>query len=323
MAQRTYNEDQSKQKRTGADKDWFDGATHVWQARIKQADDGEDTDICAEAKRLWEEAGMSKYWPPPVNKFTKKRAQRPINMAAEIIAITRLIETAQERSDVDGDTPYMELYDGTTWRLTNGERDEVGLITSARLGALMTNAGRPADGELLDPACTCCGHGYDTARHMMLECAAMNKPRCSMGTELKWILEGEQQLEYKRMNKQDKYMTLLGKQMENEMTMEQQISLDSAIKTMLKEMDALRANLYELQPLTGRTYNRPPEHAVQMLQQCQQMEDERIQYLGEKQMDGIDDGDSDTDPPDKENQADATEDDHPSTYEEKEDHAHS
>jgi hypothetical protein len=52
---------------------------------------------------------------------------------------------------VDGGTPYMELYDGTTWRLTNGEREEVGLMTTARLGALMTNAGRPADGELLDP----------------------------------------------------------------------------------------------------------------------------------------------------------------------------
>jgi hypothetical protein len=191
---------------------------------------------------------MSNYCPPPVNKLTKRRAQRPIHMAAEIIAITRLIETAQKRSDVDGDTPYMELYDGTTWRLTNGERDEVGLMTSARLGALMTNAGRPADGELIDPACPCCGHGHDTARHMMLECAAMNKPRSSMETELKWILEGEQQLEYKRMNKQDKYMTLLGKQMENEMTMEQQIPLDSAIKKMLKEMDALKN-----QPLRAAT----------------------------------------------------------------------
>jgi hypothetical protein len=95
---------------------------------------------------------------------------------------------------------------------------------------------------------------------MMLECAAINKPRSSLEAELKWILESEQQLGCKRMNKQDKYMTLLGKQMENEMTMEHQIPLDSAIKKMLKEMDALRINLYELQPLTGRTYNRPPEH---------------------------------------------------------------
>ena len=243
-------------------------------------------------------------------------------MAAEIIAITRLIESAQERSDVDGDTPYMELYDGTTWRLTNGERDEVGLMTTARLGALMTNAGRPADGELLDPVCPCCGHGHDTARHMMLECAAMNKPRSSMETELKWILESEQQLEYKRMSKQDKYMTLLGKQMENEMTMEQQIPLDSATKKMLKEMDALRTNLYGLQPLTGRTYNRPPEQTAQMLQQWQQMEDERIQHLGERQMDGIDDENSDTDSPDKESQADGTDDDSPSTHEEKENYAH-
>jgi hypothetical protein len=163
MAQRADNEEQSKQKRTGADKDWFDGATHVWQARIKQVDDGEDTGICAEAKRLWAEAGMSNYWSPPVNKLTKRRAQRPINMEAEIIAITRPIETAHKGSDVDGDTPYMELYDGTTWRLTNGERDEVGLMTSARLGALMTNAGRPADGELLDPTCPCCGHGHERA----------------------------------------------------------------------------------------------------------------------------------------------------------------
>jgi hypothetical protein len=126
MAQRTYNEKQSKIKRSHDDLEWFDGATHIWEARIKPVAEGGDTGLCAEAKRLWEEAGMGMHWPPKCTKGTKARAQKHIRHAAEIISLTRLITTANETSDKDGDTPYMELYDDTTWRLTNGRKTEIG-----------------------------------------------------------------------------------------------------------------------------------------------------------------------------------------------------
>jgi hypothetical protein len=109
MAQRTYNEEQGKLKGSHDDLEWYDGATHIWEARIKQVAEGEDTGLCAEAKRLWEEAGMGWHWPPQCTKRTKAKSQKHIRQAAEIISLTRLITAANERSDKDGDTPYLEL----------------------------------------------------------------------------------------------------------------------------------------------------------------------------------------------------------------------
>ena len=223
--------------------------------------------------------------------------------------------------DLDGDTPYMELYDGTTWRLTNGERDEVGLMTTARLGALMTNAGRTADGELLDPTCPCCGRSYDTARHMMLDCAATTKPRNAMETDLAWILEDKQRLEYRNMAKQDKYMTLLGKQMENELTLEQQMRMDSSVKRMLKAANTLRTTDFDQQPLTGKLYTRPPEHTAQLLHQWQTMEDERLRDLREEQMDGSDGEEEEPATEDEEDETDWEEEDEPVPAEEQKDGA--
>jgi hypothetical protein len=83
MAQRTYDEEQSKLKRSHDDLEWFDGATHIWEARIKQVAEGEDT---GEAKRLWEEAGMGAHCPPKCTKGTKAKTQKHIRRAAEIIS---------------------------------------------------------------------------------------------------------------------------------------------------------------------------------------------------------------------------------------------
>ena len=107
----------------------------------------------------------------------RTRAKRVTKMAAKRIMDSRLKTELAQRGDKDGDTPYSELYDGTTWRITNGTKREVGLMTSARLGALMTNAGRTADGEDIDPTCTCCYEDQDTARHMLLQCRALESPR--------------------------------------------------------------------------------------------------------------------------------------------------
>jgi hypothetical protein len=156
MAQRTYRTDKEKAGRKGSHRDWQESAPPIWKARILQVGRGETTGICAEAKRLWEEAAMGHRWPPTITKDIQKSSKRTIALAAETIALTGLITMAMEKSRTNGDTPYMELYDGTTWRLTNGTRKQVGLMTAARLGELMTDAGRAADGEKLNPTCRCC-----------------------------------------------------------------------------------------------------------------------------------------------------------------------
>ena len=101
-------------------------------------------------------------------KNTRRRSKKPIEQAAKRITDARLESELQRRTEQDGDTPYKELYDGTTWRITNGSKREVGLMTTARLGALMTNAGRSADGAQLDPTCIRCHNEPDTVGHVLV-----------------------------------------------------------------------------------------------------------------------------------------------------------
>jgi hypothetical protein len=200
---------------------------------------------------------------------------------------------AMEKSRTNGVTPYMELYDGTTWRLPNGTRKQAGLMTAARLGALMTDAGRTADGEKLDPTCRCCERDHDTARHMMLECQALHRPRTTMLQTTERIWDREQKECYRGQSTQEKYMTLLGKQMDCGATEKQQRQLDSAVKNMLSDMNTIRMEQHQLQSLTGKTYNRPPEETAQMAELWQEMEREREQRRGQELQ--TDDEDEDED----------------------------
>jgi hypothetical protein len=254
---------------------------------------GETTGVCAEAKRLWKEAGLAHRWPPAATRHIQKESRKAIALAAETIALTRLLTLAKDKSDANGDTPYMELYDGTTWRLTNGTRKQIGLMTAARLGALMTDAGKTADGEKLDPTCRCCKKGHDTARHMMLECKMLHRPRTTMQQIVKKIWNKEQRRNYEGQTTQERYMTLLGKQMDYRATEEQQKQLDSAVKHMLSDMNTIRMEQYQLQSLVGKTYNRPPEETAQMAELWQDMERKWEQRRGQELQTDDEDADED------------------------------
>jgi hypothetical protein len=52
-------------------------------------------------------------------------------------------------------------------------------MTTARLGALMINAGRPADEQKLDPPCQCCGAEEETDEHVIIHCSKLEEPRQS------------------------------------------------------------------------------------------------------------------------------------------------
>jgi hypothetical protein len=81
---------------------------------------------------------------------------------------------------------------------------------------------------------------------------------------------------------QERYMTLLGKQMDCGTTEKQQRQLDSAVKNMLSDMNTIRMEQHQLQSLTGKTYNRPPEETAQMAELWQEMEREREQRRGQE-----------------------------------------
>jgi hypothetical protein len=257
-------------------------------------ENGEKRGLCAETKRLWQEAGMANNWPPPARKGTRRKSKKPIHIAARKIMENRLNYELEQRSEIDGDTPYRELYDGTTWRITNGNKREVGLMTTGRCGALMTNGGRSADGSQLDPECSCCRKEHDTARHVLLKCRALETPRNEMWERIADDWTEEQQDEFESMTEQQQYMTLLGKQMQHRLDADQQRRLDTTVKVALVKMDDIRQNKYNLQPMNGRMHNRPPEQSIQMAEQWREMEEES-EELRRQEMNSDTDSDTDND----------------------------
>ena len=250
---------------------------------------GETWGICAEAKRLWQEAGMGERWPTLIKKDVRRRSKKKIEQAATNIMETRLEHELKQRGELDGDTPYTELYDGTTWRITNGNKREVGLMTTARLGALMTNAGRSADGAQLDPTCPCCYNDPDTARHVLLQCEALEPPRNEMWDLAMDIWDEDQQNEFADMTDQQQYMTLLGKQMKNKLDPDQQLQLDTAVKVTLVKMDDIRKDTYDLQPMNGRTNNRPAEQSIRLADQWRKMTEQRETLRAQEMLSDSDD----------------------------------
>jgi hypothetical protein len=92
------------------------------------------------------------------------------------------------------------------------------------------NAGRAADGAQLDPECSCCHDGPDTARHVLLRRQALKGPREEMWELVIEIWTEAQQNEFAAMKDQQQYMTLLGKQMTNGLDTVQQSQLDTTDK---------------------------------------------------------------------------------------------
>jgi hypothetical protein len=166
-------------------------------------------------------------------------------------------------------------------------------MTTARLGALMTNAGRAADGAQLDPECSCCQDGPDTARHVLLRCQALKGPRDELWGLVIEIWSAAQQSEFAAMTDQQQYMTLLGKQMTNDLDAVQQLHLDSAVKQTLVKMDDIRKDTYELQPMNGNINNRPPEQSILLAHQWREMTDEIDQRRAQEREDDGDDDLSD------------------------------
>jgi hypothetical protein len=294
MAERAYKENKKLQRRDEEASNRKDGPSHVWQARLKQVEHGETRGLCAETKRLWQEAGMEDNWPPLAQKDTRRKSKKSIQQAAKKIMEDRLKYEMERRSEIDGDTPYRELFDGTTWRITNGDKREVGLGSTARLGALMTTGGRAADGNHLDPTCACCRKGRDTARHVILKCKALKTPRNGIWEMITDDWTEEQQDEFESMTEQQQYMTLLGKQMKHRLDMDQQRHLDTTMKRTLVQMDDIRQNRYDLPPMNGTTHNRPPEQSIQMAELWREMKDDDKE-LRRQAMNSDTDSDTDSD----------------------------
>jgi hypothetical protein len=243
-----------------------DAPSLVLRQRIKDVANGEDKGLCAEVKRIWSEADMAHKWPPPLDQVgTYASDILDMERAAERISISRMKEAIRERSARRPDSPYYNLWDGTQWRLTNGSRRQVGLMTTARLGALIMNDSKIMRQAGADPSCPCCGRGYDNLQHALLSCPHqhMQDNRVLVEQSLISVLSPSQLDELSSYGQHDKKMFLLGHQMRQTLSIDQQLALDLAVKVALESIDDFRTEKLGLNPMCGRTYTRPPEHSMQ------------------------------------------------------------
>jgi hypothetical protein len=243
-----------------------DAPSLVLRQRIKDVEDGEVKGLCAEVKRIWEEARMPHKWPPPLDRVGAYPDEAlDMERAAEKISFSRLKQAVRERSERRPDSPFYNLWDGTQWRLTNGSRRQVGLMTTARLGSLVMNDSKIMRQAGADPSCPCCGRGHDNLQHALLSCSnqQMQDTRATVEHSLSLVLSPGQLDELSSYGQHDKKLFLLGHQMRLTLSSDQQLSLDLVVKTALESIDDFRTLKLGLNPMCGRTYTRPPEHSMQ------------------------------------------------------------
>jgi hypothetical protein len=243
-----------------------DGPSGVLRQRIRDVQDGDSRGLCAEVCRIWTEAGMNHKWPPPMQDSGEyATSTHDMESAATRISHNRLISAINLRSTTHPDLPFNELWDGSIWRLTNGTRRQVGLMTSARLGSLVMNDSKPLAQSGATPECPCCGSGYDNLQHALLFCEhqAMKEAQNNLERTLDTLLSRIQKEELRSYSDHETKMFLLGKQMKHKLHLAQQRELDLSVKLQLEAIDDFRTLELELNPMCGRTYTRPPEESMQ------------------------------------------------------------
>ena len=278
LAQRARRQREVPRSQHAGERLTRDSISHTFVTRIDDVSEGDTKGLLAEAKRLYEEAGLGHCWPPRVDQPSQGRRAatvRNIQTAAESVAKKRMDEWIQARHFEDEDTPYHELYDPIPWRIRNGTRNQVGLMTTFRLGSAMTNANRTADGE--NPSCPC---GLDdTPQHVILKCVLLRAERTKLEKRIREIWSPAQWISFEEATNHDKKMHLLGKRMSPRQTDEQRVDLDMAVKIFLEEADETRVHRYGLAPMCGSYFTRPAEATMEQAARWHGMQAEDNQLL--------------------------------------------
>jgi hypothetical protein len=251
-----------------------DAPSAVLRQRIRDVEHGETKGLCAEIKRIWQEAGMSHKWPPNMSSSQEyEDNSEDMEVAAETISWTRLSTAIHERSKSHRDMPYEELWDGTKWRLSNGSRRQVGLMTTARLDGLVMNDTKSVQAGGSPRECPCCGSGFDNLQHALLSCEhpAMGQLQSELNNQLHDLLDQEQQQDLQALGPHETKMFLLGKKLKSPLSRGRQKELDYAMKQFLEQMDDYRTDSLGMNPMCGRTYTRPPEDSLQQAAQWDRM----------------------------------------------------
>ena len=176
---------------------------------IREVRRGWDKGFHAEVKKLWDEAGKTELWEkgPGVNPGEQRKQIR--KETAKAISTARLKKWLQTRAIDDYEADYWQLYDGTNWRATEGTKEEIGLMITARLGGLLLTDSKAAAGWKGNPTCTMCGKEGETAQHMLLRCDATREARGEMLTAVEHTLTAGQMMIFQAAEEHNKKLYCL------------------------------------------------------------------------------------------------------------------
>jgi hypothetical protein len=165
-------------------------------------------------------------------------------------------------------------------------------MTTARAGALTTNAGRAADGDQLDPTFFDSSSSIQALRFKLFDSSssiqALRSKLCDPSSAIQALRSklsdsSSPIQEFADKSDQQQYLTLLREQMKYTLDLDEQTSVDTAVEITVIKMHHIRQNKHTLQSMNDRTHDRTPEQSSLMMEHWREMREQEA-TLGSQEM---------------------------------------
>jgi hypothetical protein len=189
------------------------------------------------------------------NNTSEARRKEQINEAATTISNQRAMKWLAEQGRRNGQ--YHRLWEGKqAMHLNQGTRKQIGLMISARLGALLLKGNKT--GERIEEEgernCSCCEGGQtEDETHLIIECQCpeirIQRKILLQALEDKW--SEQQKTTYQEASNQNKCLYILGMKITPTDSEEERMNRDQAAKHYLEAVDDIRREWYQQKPLNA------------------------------------------------------------------------
>jgi hypothetical protein len=165
--------------------------------------------------------------------------------------------------------------------MSTGTKCEIGLMTTARLGAMVAAGEAASDGTTDDNTCGCCKLA-DASQHILLECTGTKQEISAMLTTLIQVWNEGQNEEFEQADQHRRKMLLLGAKFKNRLSRVQEMATDLTVKKAMVQIDDIRTSRHGLAPMNGNFYTRPPEETLEMADRWEatRQEEEKLREAG-------------------------------------------
>ena len=230
---------------------------------------------------------MLEGWEMDPDTTNKPQAKRTINEAAERIAKSRLEKLIKNRPRRPETEDYEKLRGGEKWRLTNGTRRQVGLMITARLGALILRGNHTGDGSELEANCAFCDGGeHETTEHILNRCTGYTRITNNMLLRLKSVWTKSEWNIFDAASDREKTNYMLGRPIDGtEDDIIKRMEIDLAVKEALEAIDDARmvSPTHKTKSMVDKCHNRQAEVTYQLAKEWDQLRDQEPWRFHEEQ----------------------------------------